>query len=101
MAFVRVREDFECARCARSVRGDGYTNHCPSCLWSRHVDVEPGDRAEACRGMMRPIGALAEGDGVRLAHRCEGCGRSRNVKSAAGDDFDAVLALMGHPVRHP
>jgi hypothetical protein len=31
-----------------------YRNHCPACLWSKHVDVQPGDRAATCRGLMRP-----------------------------------------------
>ena len=53
--FVRRREDFVCEHCGTKVVGDGYTNHCPKCLWSKHVDIMPGDRAEDCQGLMRPI----------------------------------------------
>ncbi|HLL91284.1 MAG TPA: RNHCP domain-containing protein, partial [Tepidisphaeraceae bacterium] len=53
--FTRQVEDFTCGHCGRSVRGNGYTNHCPGCLWSRHVDVNPGDRAAACGGLMEPV----------------------------------------------
>jgi hypothetical protein len=31
--------------------GTGHRDHCPSCLWSRHLDDErPGDRASECGG---------------------------------------------------
>ncbi|MEK7158524.1 MAG: RNHCP domain-containing protein, partial [Patescibacteria group bacterium] len=43
--FQRRVEDFTCESCGAQVTGDGYTNHCPQCLVSKHVDVYPGDRA--------------------------------------------------------
>jgi len=52
--FQRQKEDFVCGECGTTVSGTGYTNHCPQCLWSMHVDVNPGDRAAACGGMMEP-----------------------------------------------
>ena len=45
MSFTRKVEDFTCEHCGREVHGNGYTNHCPHCLHSKHVDVNPGDRA--------------------------------------------------------
>lgn len=42
--FTKTVEDFICAHCGTHVRGNGYTNHCPECLWSKHVDNNPGDR---------------------------------------------------------
>ncbi|MBR6751902.1 MAG: RNHCP domain-containing protein, partial [Alphaproteobacteria bacterium] len=42
--FVKRVENFTCAHCGAEVFGNGYTNHCPKCLWSRHVDNNPGDR---------------------------------------------------------
>src|SRR3954452_24116834 len=66
--FTRTREDFTCGNCGAAVRGNGYTNHCPRCLWSRHVDVDPGDRAADCGALMRPVGVLFEGDQHVLVH---------------------------------
>ncbi|MFA6992594.1 MAG: RNHCP domain-containing protein, partial [Candidatus Gracilibacteria bacterium] len=37
--FSRTIEDFVCEKCGAKVKGDGYTNHCPKCLWSKHVDI--------------------------------------------------------------
>lgn len=54
--FKRTKEDFIGESCGFKVRGDGYTNHCPNCLWGKHVDVNPGDRQSDCRGMMEPVG---------------------------------------------
>ncbi|MBU3901416.1 RNHCP domain-containing protein, partial [Patescibacteria group bacterium] len=42
--FQRKIEDFVCGHCGPKIKGTGYTDHCPKCLWSQHVDVNPGDR---------------------------------------------------------
>ena len=91
--FQRTIEDFECSRCACRVRGNGYTNHCPECLWSRHVDVNPGDRLNACRGLMRPVGLDQKRGRWVILHRCELCGTTRRITAAAADRFDALLSL--------
>lgn len=96
--FSRVTEDFTCANCGAQVQGNGYTNHCPRCLWSRHVDVYPGDRAASCQGLMRPVGALSEGGRVVIVHRCVDCGHVRRNKAAHTDDPEAVLGLFGRVV---
>jgi hypothetical protein len=76
-----------------------YRNHCPRCLWSKHLDVEPGDRAAACRGLMRPqrIDHRA-GKGLVVVHVCVACGFTRPNRiaddPAQGDDIDAIIALM-------
>jgi hypothetical protein len=91
--FARTTEDFVCSTCGVSVRGDGYTNHCPACLWSRHVDVFPGDRASECGAMMRPVAVELTGDGVVLTHSCQACGHRRRNRSATADDGTAIVAL--------
>ncbi|MBV8995160.1 MAG: RNHCP domain-containing protein [Pseudonocardiales bacterium] len=100
-SFTRRKEDFRCLRCGTPVRGSGYTNHCPRCLWSRHVDINPGDRAAECGAAMEPVGALWEGGEVVVVQRCLGCGHIRRNRAAANDDRDALLALFGRPVPNP
>ncbi|PIT91440.1 hypothetical protein COU17_00410 [Candidatus Kaiserbacteria bacterium CG10_big_fil_rev_8_21_14_0_10_49_17] len=91
--FTKTVENFICEHCGESVIGSGFTNHCPSCLWSKHVDVHPGDRASDCGGLMEPI-ALEQKAGVhRLIHRCVRCGHALPNKLAPNDDYDAALAL--------
>ncbi|MDR1008887.1 MAG: RNHCP domain-containing protein [Rickettsiales bacterium] len=92
--FARRTEDFACTNCGAHVVGDGYTNHCPACLCSLHVDVNPGDRAAACRGLMRPVAIeLKQGVPV-LVHRCEKCGFTRKNRAAPNDDYAEILKVM-------
>jgi hypothetical protein len=90
--FQRTIEDFTCEKCGAEVTGDGYTNHCPSCLHSKHVDVNPGDRAAACGGMMAPIGIEQKSGGWVIKHRCVRCGFERPCKAGTGD-VDAMFRL--------
>ena len=91
--FIRRKEDFDCEHCGEKVLGDGYTNHCPNCLWSKHVDVHPGDRAESCGGMMKPIRIEGSTPGYRIVHRCERCREERKVNTVERDNPDALVAL--------
>ncbi|MGB7957279.1 MAG: RNHCP domain-containing protein [Minisyncoccia bacterium] len=95
--FERTKEDFICGNCGRSVHGNGYTNHCPACLWSRHVDVNPGDRAATCGGLMEPIGAEQKNGAWVILHRCVKCGFERKNKTVPEDDFDVMLRISTNP----
>jgi len=96
--FQRRREDFVCEVCGLAVQGTGYTNHCPRCLWSKHVDVFPGDRAATCGGLMQPVAVEMRGQQYVLVHRCTRCGAVRRNKVAKADDFEALLRVArGEP----
>lgn len=95
MTFIAREEAFVCGHCGKDVTplGQGtYRNHCPFCLWSRHVDdLGPGDRASLCGQMMEPVGIdTRKGDWV-IRHRCAGCGKEI-VNKFAPDDDRTVLA---------
>ena len=101
--FQKKVEDFICEHCGEKVVGDGYTNHCPKCLWSKHVDVNPGDRLATCGGMMKPVKVETEKGEFLLTHRCEkpvrpghpgGCGFERRKKVEKEDNFEEVLKLV-------
>ena len=71
----------------------GYRNHCPACLWSCHVDIRPGDRAEACHGPMEPLTLERRArTGYVITHRCLRCGATRTNR-AAPDDMEALIQL--------
>ena len=91
--FTRTIEDFVCEHCGEQVKGTGYTNHCPKCLWSRHVDINPGDRLADCGGMMEPIAVRMSSDGYTLTHKCQKCGYKKNNKTDPKDNFEEILAL--------
>ncbi|MEI8096740.1 MAG: RNHCP domain-containing protein [Candidatus Moraniibacteriota bacterium] len=91
--FQRRQEDFQCENCSTAVAGNGYTNHCTKCLWSKHVDVSPGDRLATCGGLMEPIALKQESMGYILTHRCVKCGHEKKNRGAEEDDFEALLGL--------
>lgn len=91
--FIKNEEDFTCEHCGFAVRGTGYTNHCPRCLWSKHVDNFPGDRANPCGGLMRPVAYEKRGEEFILVHKCERCGVQKKNKMSPGDDLARLSEL--------
>jgi RNHCP domain len=74
--------------------GTEHRNHCPTCLWSRHVDETPGDRSAECGSLMEPIAITVRGSGEWvLVHRCRGCA-VLHLNRTAGDDNPLVLVRM-------
>ena len=91
--FTKTVEDFTCAHCGARVSGNGYTNHCPKCLYSRHVDNNPGDRESKCGGMMKPVSVEKSGEDFIITHKCEKCGKTIRQHTAPDDDMDTIIAL--------
>jgi hypothetical protein len=98
MSFVKVKENFVCGNCGCKVLGTGYTNHCPNCLWSRHVDIEPGDRANPCNGLLQPIGIETKGGEYIIVHQCQKCGEKTRCKSSPQDNQEEIILLSQNPV---
>jgi len=99
--FSRCREDFVCENCGEKVIGNGYTNHCPFCLYSKHVDVNPGDRQATCKGLMEPIGVELKSGKYIIRHRCRECGLEKKNKISKNDDFDVILQLATRILTKP
>ncbi len=93
-SFIKRKENFICENCSNKVRGTGYTNHCPLCLWSKHVDINPGDRLAECRGMMKPIASDIKNGEYSVLLKCLKCGHSRKNKLAENDNFDTLLDII-------
>ncbi|MGM0628903.1 MAG: RNHCP domain-containing protein [Patescibacteria group bacterium] len=89
--FRKYVEDFKCENCGSEVRGDGYTNHCPRCLWSKHVDISPGDRASECGGLMEPVEYSYSVSEKWVVHRCVICGVEKKNRLSSNDSLDALL----------
>lgn len=99
--FTKNDGGFICAHCGRQVEALGYTsrNHCPFCLWSVHLDVNPGDRASECGGLLEPVGAeISAKKGFVIIHKCRKCGEIRKNKAAneaknQPDDMSLIIEL--------
>lgn len=92
--FKRTIEDFVCEHCGETVVGNGFTNHCPQCLWSKHVDIAPGDRAEDCGGMMQPVEVQKKGKEYVIIQTCQKCGFTRANKTQKEDNFDTLTQIQ-------
>jgi hypothetical protein len=91
--FQRIIEDFVCGNCGLRTLGNGYTNHCRECLWSKHVDIFPGDRAEKCGGMMKPIRVEVRKKEYTIIHKCQKCGAEKPNKAVKEDNFDMLVQI--------
>ncbi len=99
--FSKADEGFTCVYCKKEVLPLGYTsrNHCPFCLSSLHVDINPGDRANTCGGVLRPIKSEPDAKrGFIIIHRCDKCGAVVRNKAAheakvQPDDMDLIIKL--------
>lgn len=101
---------FDCCHCSLEVTpnpemGSKHRNHCNHCLWSKHVDQTPGDRASACQGCMEPIGVTLKHEGtdkygkerfgdVMLIHYCTTCGIINLNRIAADDPSDLIVEIF-------
>jgi len=92
--FQKKVEDFVCEHCGVKVKGNGYTNHCPKCLYSKHVDENPGDRLSPCQGLMVPVEIITRKQKHFIKHVCFKCHLEKINKVADEDDFEAVLKII-------
>jgi hypothetical protein len=116
--------DFDCCHCRLGVSaepllsGVNNRNHCPYCLWSRHVDLrQPGDRLCACKAPMRPAGLTLkrvrkkyapEGEAgtaprgeLMLIHHCAACGALSLNRLAADDSPQRVWEVYETSLERP
>lgn len=95
-------DPFTCKVCGWPVvpagAGSSHRNHCPNCLYSLHLDREPGDRASDCHGRMEPIGVWVRKNGEwAIIHRCLRCGKIGSNRIAADDNPMKLMALAMRP----
>lgn len=97
--FTEIDEEFICDHCGRKVPKLGYScrNHCPYCLYSKHVDINPGDRLETCHGVLKPIDVeISNKKGYVIIFKCEKCGSIRKNKAATDDDINLIIKLSAN-----
>ena len=97
---------FACRHCGTRVSWEGagsaHRNHCPNCLYSLHLDLEPGDRAADCGALMEPVALWVRKKGEwALIHRCLDCGVLSSNRIAADDNPALLLSLAARPLAAP
>ena len=99
--FTEIDEEFVCENCGKEVPKLNYScrDHCPYCLYAKHVDILPGDRAETCYGMLEPIGIENNSKkGFVIVYRCKKCGMIRKNISAKDDNMSLIIKLSSNPI---
>ena len=99
--FTKNDNSFVCEHCGKEVKPLGYSsrNHCPFCLWSKHLDINPGDRASQCGGLMEPVRAEPDPKkGYVIIHKCTKCGelhrnRAAHEAKVQPDDIKLIIKL--------
>ena len=88
-------EEFECENCKKFVPKSSYTarDHCPYCLYSKHVDINPGDRLNECMGLMKPIGIEKYKNTYKIIYKCLKCNTIHKNIMSNDDDFEKIIIL--------
>ncbi len=95
--FTVINEGFICDICQHQNPPATKTcrNHCQQCLCSKHVDINPGDRAEKCHGILRPSNFIIKGGSLsKIVFTCDRCGTVRKNKPADDDNKETIFILM-------
>lgn len=99
--FTEIDEGFICEKCGKKVEKLGYScrDHCPYCLYSKHVDINPGDRQEECQGQLKPVSLEIDSKkGYVIIYKCKKCGKIRKNKAAKDDNMDLLIELSSKQI---
>lgn len=90
-----IDEEFICDNCNKKVSKLNYTarDHCPYCLCSKHVDINPGDRANECKGLLKPMDIEKFKDTYKIVYKCDKCGIEHKNIMASDDNMDLIIEL--------
>jgi len=93
--FKMIDEKFICENCGYEVDKLNYTarDHCPFCLFSKHVDINPGDRLNECHGLMEPIGIEKYKNTYKIVYKCSKCHENHKNVMASDDNFDEIIKI--------
>ena len=93
--FNELDEGFICEHCSKNVGPLGYSSrdHCPHCLYSKHVDINPGDRENPCKGLLKPIQIEKFKDTYKIVYQCESCKEYHKNIIAKDDDMNEIINI--------
>lgn len=96
--FQMLDEEFICHNCGEHVTPLRYTarDHCPYCLYSIHVDNNPGDRACDCLGTLKPIGVEKFRDSYKIVYQCEKCRIVKRNIMAKDDSMNRIIKISAY-----
>ena len=93
--FTKNDNFFICENCNKKVLPLKYTSrdHCNYCLYGKHVDINPGDRLNNCKGLLEPIGIEKYKDTYKIIYKCRKCNEIHKNIMAKDDNMDLIINL--------
>lgn len=93
--FNMIDEEFICENCGKNVSKLEYSarDHCPYCLCSKHVDINPGDRSNDCKGILEPIDIEKFKQTYKIIYKCRKCGELHKNIMANDDDLNTIIEI--------
>lgn len=93
--FNMINESFVCEKCHKKVEPASSTarDHCPYCLYSKHVDILPGDRSNNCCGLLKPIGVEKFKNSFKIIYKCKKCHNEHKNIICDDDNMDLIIKL--------
>jgi len=93
--FTKIDEEFICENCNEKITKLNYTarDHCNKCLYSKHVDINPGDRNNNCKGLLKPIKIEKFKKTYKIIYKCEKCNQIHKNIIANDDNMDIIIEL--------
>lgn len=101
-----MNKTFKCGFCGQTVHTKGligthHRNHCPNCLWSKHLGQSTEKKKLKCGGIMEPIGLTFKQEGVdkygqtrqgelMVIHRCTK-DQETTINRLAADDNPKII----------
>lgn len=93
--FIQNDQEFTCENCKKHVPKLNYSSrdHCNFCLYSKHVDIKPGDRKNNCQGILIPIGIEKFKYTYKILYKCKKCNENHKNIMAKDDNIDALINI--------
>lgn len=93
--FNELDEPFICENCNKQVSPLIYSSrdHCPYCLYSKHVDINPGDRQNTCKGLLKPIDIEKHKDTYKIIYKCDKCNELHKNIIAKDDNMEKIIEI--------
>lgn len=93
--FTMIDEEFVCEKCGKKVDKLKVSarDHCPYCLYSKHVDINPGDRSNTCHGLLEPVGIEKYKNTYKILYKCNKCHMDHKNIMAMDDNMEEIIKI--------
>ena len=97
---------FACSHCNEWATIDEHIgthnrNHCPHCLWSKHLDKsKSGDRKSDCKNGMEPIALTFKAEGIDKYRNERNIGELMIIHECKGDDVIRINRIANDDNAH-